>query len=578
MKARLQYCLHWLGEGIRMVLRRYPVELLLALFACVGCIVSYEMDDDFLMPRVSLAALFLVVALVVNNLAGQGPWRKLYWVCWLPLLPLSMLDGLEAWRGTPSFFITYLVLSPLAVLLCRRAVNNDRFVNDAVVWLRSGVLAVLFANVALGLFCAILFSTAYIFGVEGAWTRHVGFYAVIVCETLVAPLLLLMMSDRWRGATWSGSRVVDLLLNYIVTPALLIYTAILGLYMLKIIVVWELPRGGVAYLVFGFTLLALGVKALQSLLQKRMYDWFFDRFSLVALPAQVLFWVGTLQRTGEYGLTESRVYLLVCGALMTLCVLLFLGSRTGRYLYVALAVFLSFAALAWIPGLEPQRLAVGSQLHRAVRIAGQLDLLSDNGTLNRQKLSQVDTTCWVDLNKLYESLRYLDRHDSTAFAQFGMTAMSDFRTDLPAAIRDQVIEGMPSDQILVDDSEYISLVAPVGGFATPVGTYSMLYTSFGYNSDDATVGSDFDNDTLRIRFGAMRPTFVIAGRELLATQLQQIGVADAAPATEFLEDHAAELLRYTADDMTIIFSRIALLRSDSTLTLRHVDVDAVLVK
>ena len=190
-----------------------------------------------------------------------------------------------------------------------------------------------------------------------------------------------MMYDRWAGAECRGTRILDVLLNYIVTPALLIYTAILCLYMVKILVTWSLPEGGVAYLVFGFTLLALGVKALQPLLQKRMYDWFFDRFSLVSLPTQLLFWIGVLRRTNEYGLTEPRVYLLVCGGLMTLCVLLFLSRRTGRYLYVGLAGFVCFAALAYLPVLEPQRIATGSQVRRAVRVAKQLNMLDGEGRL-----------------------------------------------------------------------------------------------------------------------------------------------------------------------------------------------------
>lgn len=47
-----------------------------------------------------------------------------------------------------------------------------------------------------------------------------------------------------------------------------------------------------AYLVFGFTMTALAVKALGRLLEKRIYDWFFDRFSLVSLPVLTLFWIG----------------------------------------------------------------------------------------------------------------------------------------------------------------------------------------------------------------------------------------------------------------------------------------------
>ena len=45
--------------------------------------------------------------------------------------------------------------------------RNDRFVNGALGWLRSGARARLFANVARGLVYAILYSATYIFGLGG---------------------------------------------------------------------------------------------------------------------------------------------------------------------------------------------------------------------------------------------------------------------------------------------------------------------------------------------------------------------------------------------------------------------------
>lgn len=49
------------------------------------------------------------------------------------------------------------------------------------------------------------------------------------------------------------------------------------------------------------------VKALGRLLEKRIYDWFFDRFSLVSAPVLVLFWIGVVRRLGDHGLTEPRL-------------------------------------------------------------------------------------------------------------------------------------------------------------------------------------------------------------------------------------------------------------------------------
>ena len=169
MKAKLEYCLQWLRDGAVRVARSYPVETLLALYACIRCLLTYELDwsEERLFNGLALVPLFFALALAVNNLAGRGPWRKVYWAVWTPIVPLTLWSGLGAWVESAPFRISLGILAPLLLLLSLRAVRNDRFVNGALVWLRSGLLALLFANVALGLFYAILYSTTYIFGLEG---------------------------------------------------------------------------------------------------------------------------------------------------------------------------------------------------------------------------------------------------------------------------------------------------------------------------------------------------------------------------------------------------------------------------
>ena len=78
MKAKLEYCLRWLREGAVRVVRSYPVETLLALYACIRCLLTYELDwsEEELFNRLGLVPLFFALALAVNNLAGRGPWRK----------------------------------------------------------------------------------------------------------------------------------------------------------------------------------------------------------------------------------------------------------------------------------------------------------------------------------------------------------------------------------------------------------------------------------------------------------------------------------------------------------------------
>ena len=83
MKAKLELYLHWLREGAVRVVRSYPVEMLLALYACVWCLLTYELDwsGNDLFEKLALVPLFFALALALNVLAGRGPWRRVYWVC-----------------------------------------------------------------------------------------------------------------------------------------------------------------------------------------------------------------------------------------------------------------------------------------------------------------------------------------------------------------------------------------------------------------------------------------------------------------------------------------------------------------
>ena len=577
MKAKLEYCLRWLREGAVRVVRSYPVETLLALYACIRCLLTYELDwgEEELFNRLGLVPLFFALALAVNNLAGRGPWRKVYWVVWAPIVPLTLWSGLGDWIESASFRISLGILAPLLLLLSLRAVRNDRFVNGALVWLRSGALALLFANVALGLFYAILYSATYIFGLDGAWIEHVAVWAVTICETLAVPLLFLMMADRWRDAELRGSRILEMLLNYIVTPALLIYAAILYLYMAKILVTWTLPEGGVAYLVFGFTMTALAVKALGQLLEKRIYDWFFDRFSLVSLPVLALFWIGVVRRTNEYGLTEPRVYLVVCGGLMTLCVLLFLSQRTGRYLWVCLAAWVSFAALAYVSFLEPERIAVQSQTQRAERVAERLGRLGGDGRLLLTPMPLADTVYKKEYRKLYESLDYI-RRDSAAFARFGVKDLDDLAAIFPEPMRDYVRWGY--DWSCVDtcvDTNIIELEAPVNVRFEVNAEYPHYYTNLRNWHNDHSY--DVSNDTLRLFLGEECAVYRISCRDLLERQLERSGF-DPAEACEPAPEQLLRLLDYRDDRCRILFENIKLERTDSAVVIQGMAINAVLMR
>ena len=565
MKEKLRHYLELFRGGFVQVLRSHPVEMLLTAYACIGAVLTYELDWNRATEKLALVPIFFVAALVIDALAGRGPWRKIYWVSWLPIVPLSLWSGLREWLTTAPACITFGILLPLALLLCRRAVRNGRFVFDTIVWLRSGVLALFFANAVLGLFCAILYSTIYIFALDGAWSTHVTVWATILSETFGVPTLFLMMADRWSGAEFRGQRILEVLLNWIVTPALGIYAAILYLYMAKILATWTLPRGGVAYLVFGFTIFTLVVKALQTLLEKRIYDRVFDRASWILLPTQVLFWVGAARRTSEYGLTEPRIYLLICGALMTLCVVAFLGRRTGRYYYICCAAFVAFAALAYVPALEPGRVALRNQRARFDRLARSLELLDAEGRLRTTRVPVSDTLRYAEYRELFAAMFYVAGADTAFLHSLGVGEAEPWELRqriLPEAVRcriDRAEYGVDEVEVLTCENR-ADVELPRNYRVEPTPEYPVLRADISHwGSDDE--GVRFWNDTLRVTLDG-ELLLTVAGGDLVRRQMERTGLSF----DDLLSGDAertAPLLDYRDERLRILFEELKVEQRDS---------------
>ena len=575
MKLNLRERLAEFRASFLNVLRRHPLELLLLLALTVTLIVCLEIDEEPNGPRMLILGWGALLLLIVNRLAGRSVWRRIYWVTWAPFVPLFLWPGLSEWVGSAQAVITMLILTPLALLACRRASSNERFVADVVVYLRSAVLALLFAYVAYGLFEAILWSAAYIFGfTEARWVAYLTADLFVVTQALAVPTLFLLMLDRWAEARVKGSRILEILLNWVFTPAVAAYAAVLYLYLLKILFTWTLPEGGVAYLVFGFTMTALAVKALRLLLEKRTLDWFYDRFSLLSLPLAALFWVGVARRVGEYGLTVPRIYLLLCGGVMTLCIGLFLSRRTGRYLWVVLGAIAAFAAVAYIPALEPEQAALRSQIRRAERIAASLGRLdAATGRLSLAPASLADTACRKEYRELYEALEYVER-DSAALARIGVEGPNDLVEILPTVMHDYVrwgwepaageeVEANPSFEVYLPRNACIGI--------DEEDRFSRCHVNLTVWDPEAYA---FENDTLRFYLGEERPVLEITGAEVLKKQLEQSGF-DPSAGVEPSGEETLRLLDYRDERCRMLFEILQIVPRDSTEVISSVEVHSL---
>ncbi len=558
MTPRIEKWISEIRKSTATVIRRHPIELLLSLCSTIAMIIYFESDTEP-HPWLAIAVWGIMLLLVVNLLAGNTIWRRIYWVAWTPLVPLALWPGLEEWLNSDSFFISIFILTPLALLACSKAIDNRRFLSDTIIYLRAAILALLFANVALWLCEVIIWSAIYLFG-HSTILQHLQFDLFLTTELFVVPTIFMMMLDRWQGREAKNSHIIEKLLNWIVSPAIIAYAALLTIYLLKIIITWTLPDGGVSYMVFAFTITALVVKAFQILIEKRRYDWFYDRFSLISLPFVALFWIGVARRIGEYGLTATRVYLIVCGAVMTVCILLFLSRRTGRYLWAVLFAILAFASVAYIPALNPQAIGLRSQKARFERMALDLALIDSTGRLRTTLIPLSDSVRLDQYDQAFDAMDYILERDTMFHQQLGIK-----RYDHSYSVKSRLMPKLLITDVVCVDSEdelgatvnNASVYLPEDARIESDPAYPNIYTNI------VQCGYNYSNDLDKLDITVKDTVLIsLSGDELVKKQLRDTGLSF--EDLQYLDnEQSIRFLDYRDQNIRIIFYYLLIVRTET---------------
>lgn len=362
--SRFAESLDRLGRGIVRSVRDFPVEALLG--AAYFIIYLFGKRIDARLEDVDLFNLFLwfvphyVLVFILHRLSKDRPAFKvayfLSWFLWIPLLFLCTRLASPDW----TLAVSYLLAAVLLVAGDRRLDNIGFGQGVFRTVVRTGV-CFLVGGLMMAVISAIIASVGYLFGLKlgDSWF---GIPNAFIAMNVIPLLCCRAVSDS--RPVQGGSRLLNTVVDGILSPALIVYTAILYGYIIRILVHWKLPDGGVAYMVSAFIAFALLCSMCLPLLEKRHFDWFYKAFPAIAIPPLVLLWVGIFRRTGEYGLTEARFYLILLAALMTLFTAMLASEKTRKFQWMALILAATAALFTYIPGIRAKDFGDRSQQKR----------------------------------------------------------------------------------------------------------------------------------------------------------------------------------------------------------------------
>ena len=340
MKKKIEALL----KRLQIAVQHNPAEVVLSvLFCCFGCAL-YETSWARLAVVVYYFPVLFLITCTLNSMTEGSRWRFAYYLSVLFFIPFFWKEK-DFWS---VFYWVTLVVVQLLYLVCDWRRDNDRFVRKGLCYLRAMLSAGLLAGIAWLLSISIYYSIQYIFEIWQYGERRFMAYSSSIAFAGILPLLFLLF-NREKEEEEGVNKLFDVLLNYVLSPALLIYAVILYLYFVKVAVLWSLPKGAVAYIVVSFISATFILKSCQPFLERRYYDWFYRYSGWAVLPALVMYWVGTFYRINQYGYTEARVYLVVVGAILTGTVLLFFFRRTAHYLYAVVLAVVLLSFVTYIP-------------------------------------------------------------------------------------------------------------------------------------------------------------------------------------------------------------------------------------
>lgn len=346
-------------EVFRGAIRIHPVEFVIIGVACVLAIYDYEYTSVDLQGRLPFYPILFLLVYTLNGVCAGSRFRWGYYASVALAIPVFLLPDLDP--DSPIYWGS-LVGAQLLYLVSERSRDNEHFFKRLLSYLWSGMLAGAFALLVWLLLYSVYECIRYIFGIWQGGNERFFSYAGITVGMGLFPLLFVLFNRR-HEPIWQ-SRIFQILLNWVFSPFLLVYTVILYLYGAEILLFWSLPEGGVANIVADFVIALFALKGCQPFLDKRHYDWFYSRASWVALPPLLLFWVGTCYRIWEYGFTEDRVYLVVVGVILTVTSLLFLRRRWNSYRYATWLAIILLAGVTYIPGITARDIERISQSAR----------------------------------------------------------------------------------------------------------------------------------------------------------------------------------------------------------------------
>ena len=395
---------------IKNAVSAHPIAIFLISAFAIG-IWFMELEprqgNDHLAYWVFEPMLFIFV-----YLSRPYSWYRFSWI--VPLVALAIIgmtnDSAEFYLTSPKFwgasFIALLVLLGFPFEKNNQGFTYRNFTNLFHLGLATAVWLLVF-----GLVAAILFTITTLFNVEFSDSFYSHFYTSLGIFT--QPLFFLVFQQRQAKSEMTLNRIFEILVNFVLAPALMIFTVLLYAYVVQIIFEGVLPKGMLANITLPYLLGGLGVYALRSICAKARWETFFKFYPYLAIVSIVLLWLAIDRRISAYAWTEQRIYLVALATAITIACAILTVPKIRQYRLISAVVMVAIFSMTWV--VKPKEIAYQSQTERFEQLLIKLNLSDSSGKIRDdidfvERLENMPKSELKDWEELDNLTFYLVRH------------------------------------------------------------------------------------------------------------------------------------------------------------------------
>ena len=397
---------------IKSAISTHPTEIfMIAAFALGIWFVDMNSGKDHLAYWLFEPMLFAFI-----YLSRPYSWYRFSWI--VPLITVFTIwqvnDNADFYGYSPKFwgaqFIVLLILCGFPFVRNNQAFTYRNF--TTLYYITSSIAG---WGLVSGLVAAILASISTLFNIDFSEWFQKHLYSSITAFCL--PLFFLVFQQRQENTEMTLNRGFEILVNFILAPALMIFTALLYAYVGKIILAGALPKGMVSNIALPYLVGGLGVYALRSISVKANWDSFFKFFPYLSIVPIVLLWLAIDRRISAYAWTEQRIYLVALASAITIAYAILIIPKIRQYRLISVVVMIAIFAMTWV--VKPKEIAYQSQTERFEQLLTKLNLSDNSGKIRDDvdflsRLEDMPENELQDWNELDDVSDYLVYHFDSA--------------------------------------------------------------------------------------------------------------------------------------------------------------------